>query len=86
LQGREVAWVQIPTQSKARAEKKKGKAKERQSKMTRVRGRILSDPPRQLKAYDSTHTQAMVIRIPASMPGATTSPHGEPRWATRGHL
>lgn len=69
LQGREVAWVKIPTQNKARAEKKKGKAKAKQSETTRVRGRILSDPPRQLKAYDST--QAMVIRIPASMPGAT---------------
>lgn len=56
LQEGEVAWVQIPTQNKARAEKKKGKAKAKQSETTRVRGRILSGPPRQLKAYDSTHT------------------------------
>jgi hypothetical protein len=40
-----------------------------------------------LKAYDSTYRpQAMVIRIPASMPGATIRLMEEPRWAIRGHL
>lgn len=68
---------------------KKKEKKTKQNERTRVRGRILSDPPRRLKGESRLirqRTQAMVIRIPASMPGAITLPHGEPRWVTQGHL